>query len=892
MHELNTCNCCDGVSVDTPAEIINRPGLNAIAYRVGTHAQFKQSLLARISLSGHPSLKNLTTRDNDDFSIALLDSWSVVADVLTFYQERIANENYLRTARERFSVLEMARLIGYELRPGVSAGTYLAFTLDESPAPLGPVIGTDLSANKKEGLPPISIGKGTKVQSVPGPGEKAQTFETDEPIDARAEWNAIKPRLTQPLANIDDGLLVFKGIANNLKEGDILLTRSGSSLKMKKILKVSLNLEAKTTWVYFVLNAGLPGYERPAVIEDGNVNELLAAGDLDEAVVEEIINTSWQEEDLAMLIATNKWSEHELVSTIGKLLATVSSQGSFEVFVFRKRAFAFGYNAPKKLTLTNGIPSFTNWTPAKEKPETIFLDSAYEEILPGSYFAIQTNADMVAHPPDVYLINNVDVRSHTDYDLSTRSTEINFTPKSATHKWWGDINDLSLIQSLIVYVQSEKLELDELPIMDEVMGNSITLGRYFPGLKTGQTLILTGDRSDLNGVSASEVVQLKEIILEKGFTVLIFIKSLAYTYVRSTVSISANVALATNGETVEEILGSGDAGKPFQQFTLRQPPLTYISASSATGTETTLEVRVNDILWHEVENFLDHLPEERIYITRQDNEGKTTVIFGDGITGARLPSGKENVKAKYRKGIGLGGLVKANQLSQLMTRPLGVKSAVNPLASSGAADPEGLDEARQNAPLGILTLGRVVSLQDYQDFSRSFAGIEKALATWTWVGQKRHVFITVAGANGEAVTKESKLYDNLLDAIRKSGDPKVELTLESYRPRFFRLHAGIQTHPDYLVDKVLEEVEQSLRDRFSFASREFGQPVSYSEVVSVMQQVEGVIAVDVDKLYYSDQPEELTHHLQAGAPITGDQDVFAAELLLLDPRPTDLKIIT
>jgi hypothetical protein len=129
MPEVNTCHCCDGLSVQVPVRIDNRPGLDVIAYRVGTHPQFNQSLLARLSLSGQKSLAALTTRDKNDFSIGLLDAWSVVADVLTFYQERIANESYLGTATERFSILEMARMIGYELNPGVAAtglrGIYL-----------------------------------------------------------------------------------------------------------------------------------------------------------------------------------------------------------------------------------------------------------------------------------------------------------------------------------------------------------------------------------------------------------------------------------------------------------------------------------------------------------------------------------------------------------------------------------------------------------------------------------------------------------------------------------------------------------------------------------------------------------------------------------------------
>src|SRR5262245_27956229 len=111
---VNTCGCCEGVSVQTPAEINNRPGLSAIIYRVGTHSSFKESMLARLSSGGLPALEALTTRQDDDSTIALLDAWATVADVLTFYQERIANELYLRTATERRSVIELARLIGYQ----------------------------------------------------------------------------------------------------------------------------------------------------------------------------------------------------------------------------------------------------------------------------------------------------------------------------------------------------------------------------------------------------------------------------------------------------------------------------------------------------------------------------------------------------------------------------------------------------------------------------------------------------------------------------------------------------------------------------------------------------------------------------------------------------------
>src|SRR6266851_370461 len=132
-EDTTDCGCCAGTEIDTPAAKFNRPGLPAIAYRVGRHPDFKATLLARLSGADFPALAALTTRSDDDYTIALCDAFATMADVLTFYQERIANESYLRTATERRSVLELARLIGYKLAPGVAASTALAFTLQEVP---------------------------------------------------------------------------------------------------------------------------------------------------------------------------------------------------------------------------------------------------------------------------------------------------------------------------------------------------------------------------------------------------------------------------------------------------------------------------------------------------------------------------------------------------------------------------------------------------------------------------------------------------------------------------------------------------------------------------------------------------------------------------------------
>ena len=79
-----------------------------------------------------------------------------------------------------------------------------------------------------------------------------------------------------------------------------------------------------------------------------------------------------------------------------------------------------------------------------------------------------------------------------------------------------------------------------------------------------------------------------------------------------------------------------------------------------------------------------------------------------------------------------------------------------PSPPTGGDDPESLDRARLNAPLTVLTLDRIVSLRDYEDFARAFAGIAKALATWTWDGERQGVFVTVAGVDGTPLAENGE----------------------------------------------------------------------------------------------------------------------------------------
>jgi predicted phage baseplate assembly protein len=242
------------------------------------------------------------------------------------------------------------------------------------------------------------------------------------------------------------------------------------------------------------------------------------------------------------------------------------------------------------------------------------------------------------------------------------------------------------------------------------------------------------------------------------------------------------------------------------------------------------------------------------------------------------------VRAEYRKGTGLGGLVAAGQLSQLLSRPLGVKEVVNPEAAAGAEDPESRDDARKNAPMTVLTLDRAVSLQDYEDFARAFAGIAKAQAVWVWDGRRRSIFLTVAATDGTVLEEDGPVIGKLKEALSAYGDPHVAFTIKGYRQALFQIHGTVTVHADHLIDTVMAAVTADLLRRYSFDAREFGQPVALSEVIAATQSVTGVTAVDIDKFYRNDattppkQPRLIADRPAMGA----DGIVPAAELLLLD----------
>ncbi|MEA2829640.1 MAG: hypothetical protein QOF22_388, partial [Bradyrhizobium sp.] len=437
----------------------------------------------------------------------------------------------------------------------------------------------------------------------------------------------------------------------------------------------------------------------------------------------------------------------------------------------------------------------------------------------------------------------------------------------------------------------------DMPAAEPLGTGAIELDGLLLGLRKGRAIVVVGEPVDDRGHSVVIATTLAEVTHDFGngrTTTVTLTDALPTALARPTTTVSANVAAASQGETRREVLGSGDASKAFQKFALKQSPLTFVSAPTVSGVASTLEVRVNDVLWHETDMLAGLGPRDRRFLSRTDDDQTTTIVFGDGVHARRLPTGVENIRATYRSGIGQSGNVKCGQISLLGTRPLGVKEVMNPIRASGGADRETRDEVRKNAPLALIALDRLVATSDYAAFSLTFAGIGKAAAFRNTDGHQQWVHVAVAGARDIPIETTSDLYRNLKQALHRFGDPYLPIEVKVRDRSALVVSANIKVDPDYQWEMLEPKIRAAMLDRFSFERMDLGQDALLSDAVRAIQTLRGVVYVDVD-VFDSVSEQTLLTGFSQSTPQTLDllARVGAApdEIIYLAPEVPDTLIL-
>ncbi|WP_460063245.1 putative baseplate assembly protein [Streptomyces sp. YKOK-I1] len=491
-------------------------------------------------------------------------------------------------------------------------------------------------------------------------------------------------------------------------------------------------------------------------------------------------------------------------------------------------------------------------TTSSVSTKVLVLDAVYPGIGPESWVVIERPGAVPSLQKLVTRVETARVISQADFGITGKVTEL-----TLADAWLGpEDTQLSQIRRTTVYAGGEPLTVATEPIPEDVAGRVVELAELYDELEPGRWVIVSGERTDIPGtpgVRAAELAMVAGVSHavdpakpgEPVHTTITLAGPLAYTYRRTTVTVHGNVVRADAGATRDEPIGSGDAGRAGQRFTLFAAPLTWLPADNPRGARSTLQVRVDGVLWQEVDSLAGQPPTAKVYVTGTGEDGRTTVGFGDGVHGARLSTGHENVRARYRVGIGAAGNVAADTVTTPLTRPLGVTGVTNPLPAGGGADPDGLRQTRRQIPLSVAALDRLVGITDYEDFTRSRAGIGRAAAGRILAGREL-MHVTIAGAGDITLDEDGEIVRSLRSALALYGDPQLPVRVDVRELVLLVMSAGLRIAPDHSYDLVEPTVRRALLERLGFDNRELGQPAYLSEAIAAAQAVPGVEYVDVD----------------------------------------------
>ncbi|MGE0691308.1 MAG: hypothetical protein AB7O87_12035 [Candidatus Nitrosocosmicus sp.] len=911
------CQCarCDSkirdIITSSMKRINNEYGKSALDYRFSNYEGFRQRMLGR--LNQYPSLSLLNTRKNDDLAVSVIDAVATIGDVLTFYQERIANEIFLRTCTERKSVVELANTVGYMPRPGAAARVELAFTVEDAPM-----------ANRIE---QVVIPKGSRVQSIPEEGQMPQIFETTKTIEARPEWNEMRPKtkhkqyLAECLKNRE---FFFQGTDNQIKIGDGLLVSVGGDKFFVFVDDVKIDLDKQITAVTI------------ESIDNGNdtsepQSDLVR---IDNLQVEKK-STNFKVEELQNYVDSLKLDMNEFQRVNNSKIDHDEQEGILGneenfVCIFKIHARIFGHNAPMHESLPDDLKYHGEKLVEKSRPTpesgppddleatggggennnnddddantytykkyygiypinwdsedngainkntygkdftdySLYLDNKY--IVAKNQYLILNQQEGPSSKYSIQKIIFANSETITEFTLVGNTTGLKLDPvsrcKNGNPEDEPSYNEFNRRRTN-AFLDSEILKMAFNEKDNEILtGDSILLNKLIIGINKGQLVAVNGVLNRFDFTSERSRHLHKEIFTinsveyvkdhadnEKIYTRLVFDRSIP-NYRIDTVTINANVSSATHGETVVETIGFGNSSKQVLKYKLAKNPLTYIEAITATGVKNTLEIRVDDVLWHQSTSLFGLDKNSKNYVIRHDEAQNTFVLFG---ASGQLPSfAGHTIEAKYSTGIGLEGLLKENQLTILVDRPLGLKGVTNPLPSRGGVDPEATDSARSNLSLPINALERIVSLTDFEDFARAFTGIGKAKASKLKLNDEELVHLTVA-PNDMALLGIQQDYQNLKDNINFYKDFTSKFMVGECIDKVFNISAKILVSSDYLFEKVRDNVIELLRERYSFSSMSLSESVPSSMVIGLIESIDGVEAVDLDYFYVvnPDEPD-------------------------------------
>lgn len=870
--------------------VTNPPGLSTICDRVDDFSGFRAALLR--PLPGEQALGEWAPAPGD-LGLQALEWWAYLADVLTFYNEQIANESYLRTAKSTTRLAGLVALIGYTPTPGVAA--------------IGQLAALRGASHPNE---PLTLPASMPVSSTATPEVPSQVFEVQGEVSFAGPSDlpvTLEPANELVFNGSKEGpaSVLLSGRVSGVKAGErLLLVEQGwngadedadENWSWVSVASVAPAIDPGTgrqnTLVTFTSTARFGGRLAPTdehliAIEDPRVRlsdgslltgaltahearpaalpeETLAAHEAGPAALPEETLAAHEARPAALLteskLAPSEDAAARASGTIG-LIDEASKLGEIDVAGLR------GIYWPPRESPTDSGPSrqapqyqllrpsqtASLWNQAESGKQaseviaptsspafvTVHLGASVRAIAPGELVLFDNGSDQA---PALALVSRISeclwtvpyprpTSASTPPDIVIAHTELGLaTPDGGVLKGYEDLTMVALRYGFKEVGTIIGTPEPSLSSLPAQVG--IPPGWTVPG--GGTTAILedaTGAGMLVEVTSAGEG---QVMLLPRGAT-----PSTLSPPLLVPLRLLLDLVPVSRGSTVaSETLGSGNAALANQSFTLRRAPLTYLSNGS--GVSSTLVVYVDGVAWSEVPSFYGQAADAQVYAVALAAAGTATVTFGDGVNGARLSSGSGNVIATYRYGSGAPS-PPAGRLTTIAKPQPNLSSLANPIAVIGGTDPQPIDEVRQNAPASVFTFGRAISGLDYEVIAAQAAGVSRASAVWSFDGTAQRTVVSIYVGDDAGALAAAQA------ALAGAEDPNRPVTVLAATPVEVEFSCTLVVAADRRLEDVQAAATAAIADPasglFSPASLGIGERLYHSRVDAALM-VDGVLAV-------------------------------------------------
>ncbi len=251
------------------------------------------------------------------------------------------------------------------------------------------------------------------------------------------------------------------------------------------------------------------------------------------------------------------------------------------------------------------------------------------------------------------------------------------------------------------------------------------------------------------------------------------------------------------------------------------------------------------VKWMQVEDFFESGPKSRHFLF---DGALGEVYFGDGIKGMIPPIGTDNIKASYRYGGGTAGNLAAGEITSLKTLIGGIDRATNLVAAEGGSDTESLIELMERGPHLIKSLGRAVTLEDFERLAKASSS---SIARTKCLTAEGRIKIIVIPKGSEDRPKPSP---ELLRSVRSYLESQSLNTLtmgdiELMGPIYKEVRISAEVIPAvpdkavYLEREMLKALRSYLHPLTGGPEGQgwaFGRDVHISDIYALLEGIDGV----------------------------------------------------